>query len=85
VTRWPDATNSVLVYTDLSRMKAPKAAHSIYFDELSENSWVSLALFLIIGAHSWLNCSWLKGDHATGGNSPGKRAWKTDQAVLVGY
>jgi hypothetical protein len=57
VTHWPDETNSVLVHTDLPRMKNPKAAHSIYFDVLSENGWVGLALFLMIGAYSWLNCS----------------------------
>src|SRR3984893_19128286 len=48
VTHWPDAINSVLVHTDLPRMTRPKAAHSIYFDVLSEHGWVGLALFLMI-------------------------------------
>jgi len=59
VTHSPEATNSVLVHTNLPRMTVGVAAHSIYFDVLSEHGWVGLALFLMIGAYSWLNCSWL--------------------------
>ena len=47
----------MLVYTDLPRKK--KAAHSIYFDVVSGNGWVGLTLSLMIGANSWLSCSWL--------------------------
>src|ERR1700730_8482733 len=86
VTHWPDAINSVLVHTDLPRMTRPKAAHSIYFDVLSEHGWVGLALFLMIGAYSWLNCSWL----IRQSRDRPELAWasvlgKMGQAVLVGF
>ena len=86
VTHWPDATNSVLVHTDLPRMEVGVAAHSIYFDVLSEHGWVGLVLFLMIGAYSWLNCSWLI---RRSRNRP-ELAWanvlgKMGQAVLAGF
>ncbi len=86
VTHWPDATNSILVRTDLPRMITGKAAHSIYFDVLSEHGWVGLALFLMIGAYSWLNCSWL----IKRSRGRPELAWanalgKMGQAVLVGF
>jgi len=86
VTHWPDATNSVLVHTNLPRMTRGKAAHSIYFDVLSEHGWVGLALFLMIAAYSWLNCSWL----IRRSRDRPELAWanllgKIGQAVLVGF
>src|SRR4029077_877484 len=85
-THSPGATNSVLVHTDLPRMEAGMAAHSIYFDVLSEHGWVGLVLFLMIGAYSWLNCSWLI---RRSRNRP-ELAWanvlgKMGQAVLAGF
>jgi len=86
VTFRPDAVNAVLVHTDLPRMTGGKAAHSIYFDVLSEHGWVGLALFVLIGVYSWLNCSWLI---RRSRNRP-ELAWanvlgKMGQAVLVGF
>src|SRR6266436_4582861 len=86
VTHSPDATNSVLVHTDLPRMTSGMATHSIYFDVLSEHGWVGLALFLMIGAYSWLNCSWL----IRRSRDRPELAWanllgKMGQAVLVGF
>ena len=86
MTHWPDATNSVLVHTDLRRMTDPKAAHSIYFDVLSEHGWVGLALYVMIGLYSWLNCSWL----IRRSRDRPELAWasllgKMGQAVLVGF
>jgi probable O-glycosylation ligase (exosortase A-associated) len=86
VTHWPDATNSVLVHTSLPRLQAGKAAHSIYFDVLSEHGWVGLALFLMIGVYSWLNCSWL----IRRSRGQPELAWantlgKMGQAVLAGF
>jgi hypothetical protein len=62
------------------------AAHSIYFDVLSEHGWVGLALFLMIGAYSWLNCSWL----IRRSRVRPELAWantlgKMGQAVLAGF
>ena len=53
---------------------------------LSEHGWVGLALFLMIGAYSWLNCSWLI---RRSRNRP-ELAWanvlgKMGQAVLAGF
>ena len=86
VTHSPGATNSVLVHTDLPRMEAGMAAHSIYFDVLSEHGWVGLALYLMIGAYSWLNCSWLirrsrDRPELVWANTLGKMG----QAVLAGF
>jgi putative inorganic carbon (HCO3(-)) transporter len=86
VTHSPAATNPVLVHTDLPIMKTPKAAHSIYFQVLSEHGWVGLALFLLIGAFSWLNCSWL----IRRSRDRPELAWantlgKMGQAVLAGF
>jgi hypothetical protein len=39
VTHWPDATTSVLVHTPAEN-DAWEAAHSIYFEVLSEHGWV---------------------------------------------
>jgi probable O-glycosylation ligase (exosortase A-associated) len=59
VTFWPEATNRFLSGTDLPDLTLPRAAHSIYFDVLSEHGYVGLALFLMITLYSWFNCSWL--------------------------
>jgi probable O-glycosylation ligase (exosortase A-associated) len=86
VTHWPEATNPLLAHTDLTRLSEPKAAHSIYFDVLSEHGWVGLALYLMIGAYSWMNCSWLI--RRSRGRT--ELAWanllgKMGQPVLIGF
>jgi probable O-glycosylation ligase (exosortase A-associated) len=59
VTFWPAVANRMLEETTIPRFDKPRATHSIYFDVLSEHGWVGLALFLLIAACSWCNCSWL--------------------------
>ena len=86
VTFWPNVTNNMLRGTDLARLTKPRAAHSIYFDALSEHGWVGLFLFLLILGYSWVNCAWLT-RHSR--NRP-DLAWanmlgRMGQAVLVGY
>jgi probable O-glycosylation ligase (exosortase A-associated) len=86
VTRWPEATNRFLSGTDLPDLTTPRAAHSIYFEVLSEHGYVGLALFLMITLYSWFNCSWLirhSRDHPD-------RAWadvlgRMGHGVLVAY
>jgi putative inorganic carbon (hco3(-)) transporter len=86
VTFWPEATNGFLAGTDLPELTRPRAAHSIYFDALSEHGYVGLALFLMITLYTWFNCSWLirhSRDHPD-------RAWadllgRMGHGVLVGY
>jgi putative inorganic carbon (hco3(-)) transporter len=82
----PTVVNDMLRGTDIEKLTKPRAAHSIYFDALSEHGWVGLALFLMILGYSWYNCSWLVR------NSRGRPdlAWanllgRMGQAVLVGY
>jgi putative inorganic carbon (hco3(-)) transporter len=86
ITHWPNETNRLLTHSSLQRMRLPLAAHSIYFDVLSEHGWVGLILFLMIGGYSWLNCSWLvrRSRHRP------ELAWantlgRMGQAVLVGF
>ena len=86
VTYWPMITNNMLRGTDIPKLTIPRAAHSIYFDALSEHGWVGLALFLMIGGYSWFNCSWLIR------RSRGRPdlAWanllgRTGQPVLMGF
>jgi hypothetical protein len=72
--------------TDLPRLTKPRAAHSIYFDALSEHGWVGLALFLMILGYSWFNCAWL----IRRSRGRPELAWanllgRMGQAVLVGY
>ena len=72
--------------TNLPRLTKPRAAHSIYFDALSEHGWLGLALFLMILGCSWLNCSWL----IRRSRGRPELAWanllgRMGQAVLVGY
>jgi putative inorganic carbon (hco3(-)) transporter len=86
VTHSPNATNPLLAHTSLRRMTAPLAAHSIYFQVLSEHGWLGLALFLMINAYSWLNCSWL----IRRSRDRPELAWantlgKMGQAVLAGF
>jgi probable O-glycosylation ligase (exosortase A-associated) len=86
VTYSPNATNNMLRGTNLTRLTKPRAAHSIYFDALSEHGWVGLFLFLMILGYSWVNCVWLT-RHSR--NRP-DLAWanmlgRMGQAVLVGY
>jgi putative inorganic carbon (HCO3(-)) transporter len=86
VTFSPTITNDLLRGTDLPRLTRPRAAHSIYFDALSEHGWVGLALFLMILGCSWLNCAWL----IRRSRSRPDLAWanllgRMGQAVLVGY
>jgi putative inorganic carbon (hco3(-)) transporter len=86
VTHSPNATNPLLAHTSLPKMTAPLAAHSIYFQVLSEHGWLGLALFLMINAYSWLNCSWL----IRRSRDRPELAWantlgKMGQAVLAGF
>jgi putative inorganic carbon (HCO3(-)) transporter len=59
VTLWPNAVNPLLLGTDIPKYERGKATHSSYFEVLSEHGWVGLTFFLMIGAYSWFNCSWL--------------------------
>jgi putative inorganic carbon (HCO3(-)) transporter len=59
VTYTPMMVNPLLRGTDLAELTEPKAPHSIYFEVLSEHSWLGLALYLMIAAYSWRNCAWL--------------------------
>jgi putative inorganic carbon (HCO3(-)) transporter len=86
VTFSPAITNDMLRGTDIPRLTRPRAAHSIYFDALSEHGWVGLALFLLILGYSWFNCAWL----IRRSRSRPDLAWanllgRMGQAVLVGY
>src|SRR6266566_2784781 len=86
VTFWPTITNNMLRGTDLIRLEKPRAAHSIYFDVLSEHGWVGLFLFLVIFGYSWMNCRWL----VRYSRDRPDLAWanllgRMGQAVLVGY
>ena len=82
----PDITNAMLVGTNLRRLTAPRAAHSIWFETLSEHGFVGLALFVMIGGYSWLSCSSLV-RHARGRPD---LAWanllgRMGQGALVGF
>jgi putative inorganic carbon (hco3(-)) transporter len=86
VTYSPGIVNPMLIGTDIPRLSAARAAHSIYFDVLSEHGWVGLALFLAIGGYSWFNCSWL----VRRSRDRADLVWanllgRMGQAVLVGY
>jgi len=86
VTYWPMITNNMLRGTDLPRLVIPRAAHSIYFEALSEQGWVGLALFLMVLTYSWFNCSWL----IRHSRDRPDLAWanllgRMGQPVLVGY
>jgi hypothetical protein len=51
ITHWSNETNRLLAHSSLQRMTTGLAAHSIYFDVLSEHGWVGLILFLMIGGY----------------------------------
>jgi len=83
---WPNAVNPLLIGTTIPRMTQGRAAHSSYFEVLTEHGYIGLALFLVIGIYSWLNCSWL----ARLTRERSDLAWanllgRTGQAALVGY
>jgi probable O-glycosylation ligase (exosortase A-associated) len=59
VTYWPAITNQMLEGTLVRRLDKPRAAHSIWFEVLSEHGWVGLAFFVAIAVYSMYNCSWL--------------------------
>jgi len=86
VTRYVDVTNRMLEGTAIPRLDKARAAHSIYFDVLSEHGWVGLALFVMIAVYAWRSCGWLIR------NSRGwpDLAWadvlgRMGQAVLAGF
>jgi putative inorganic carbon (hco3(-)) transporter len=86
VTFWPQVTNAMLEGTRIPRLDKPRATHSIYFDALSEHGYVGLALFLMIAACSWRNCSWM----IRQSRDRPDLAWasllgRMGQAVLVGF
>jgi probable O-glycosylation ligase (exosortase A-associated) len=86
ITFWPKVANRMLEGTDIPQFNKPRAAHSIYFDVLSEHGWVGLALFLMIALQSWRNCSWL----IRKSRNQRDLAWanllgRMGQAVLVGF
>jgi putative inorganic carbon (hco3(-)) transporter len=86
VTYWPTITNKMLIGTDLPKLTQPRAPHSIYFDALSEHGWIGLALFLGIGAYSWLNCSWLiRNSRRRPDLGWANTLGRMGQPVLVGY
>ena len=59
MTYWPAAVNPLLRGTDLPDLNRSLTEHSVYFETLAEHGWPGLALFLMIAACSWRNCSWL--------------------------
>jgi probable O-glycosylation ligase (exosortase A-associated) len=86
VTYSTDITNAMLAATTLPRLTIPRAAHSIWFEILSEHGWVGLALFVMIGISSWRSCASLVG-HARGRPD---LAWanllgRMGQGALVGF
>jgi putative inorganic carbon (hco3(-)) transporter len=86
VTYWPAITNSMLEGTRIPRLSKPRAAHSIWFEVLSEQGWVGLALFAAIAGYSLFSCSWL----VRRTRDRPDLAWanllgRMGQAVLVGF
>jgi putative inorganic carbon (HCO3(-)) transporter len=86
VTHYADITNRMLAGTTIPRLSVGRAAHSIYFDVLSEHGWVGLALFLLIALYAWRACTSLIRNSRdrpdlTWANVLGRMG----QAVLVGY
>jgi putative inorganic carbon (hco3(-)) transporter len=83
---WPAVANPMLEGTAIPRFDRPRAAHSIYFDVLSEHGWVGLVIFLMIAIPSWRNCSWM----IRNSRDRPDLAWanllgRMGQAVLVGF
>ena len=92
VTFWPEVANRMLEGTDIPKYDRPRAAHSIYFDVLSEHGWVGLALFLMIAIQSWRNCSWLMRNSCSSGETaknaprnalPCMRSWRSPRSVAL--
>ena len=86
ITYSPEITNRMLEGTTLRRLTIPRAAHSIWFEVLSEHGWVGLALFVAIAGYSLFNCSWLI--RHTRGRSDLEWAnllGRMGQSSLVGY
>src|SRR6516164_7556183 len=86
VTHYADITNRMLAGTTLRRLSIGRAAHSIYFDVLSEHGWVGLALFLLIALYAWRACTSL----IRNSRDRPDLAWanllgRMGQAVLVGF
>lgn len=82
----PTIVNDMLRGTSIDKLTKPRAAHSIYFDALSEHGWLGLALFLAILGYSWYNCSWL----IRHSRDKPDLVWanllgRMGQAVLIGY
>ena len=68
------------------RLSVGRAAHSIYFDVLSEHGWVGLVLFLMIAVCAWRSCTSL----IRNSRDRPDLAWanvlgRMGQAVLIGY
>ena len=86
VTHYADITNRMLAGTTLRRLSIGRAAHSIYFDVLSEHGWVGLALFLMIAVCAWRSCTSL----IRNSRDRPDFAWanvlgRMGQALFVGY
>jgi len=86
VTHYTEITNPMLAGTTIPRLDKGRAAHSIYFDVLSEHGWVGLALFVMIAANAWLSCRWL----IRNSRDRPDLAWanllgRMGQAVLAGF
>src|SRR5215469_3435785 len=86
VTHYADVTNRMLEGTTIPKLDKGRAAHSIYFDVLSEHGWVGLALFLMIAVYSWFSCTWL----IRNSRDRPDLGWanllgRMGQAALVGY
>ena len=86
VTHYANVTNRMLEGTTIPRLDVGRAAHSIYFDVLSEHGWVGLALFLMISAYSWRSCaSLIRNARARPYFAWANVLGRMGQAVLVGY
>jgi probable O-glycosylation ligase (exosortase A-associated) len=86
ITHDMNITNRMLEGTTLTRLTKGRAAHSIYFDVLSEHGWVGLALFVMIAFYALLSCSWL----IRNSRDRPDLAWanmlgRMGQAVLAGF
>jgi hypothetical protein len=76
----------MLAGTTIPRLTVGRAAHSIYFDVLSEHGWVGFAIFLMIAVYAWRACTSL----IRNSRDRPDLAWanllgRMGQAVLVGY
>ena len=86
VTHYAEFTNPMLAGTTIPRLDKGRAAHSIYFDVLSEHGWIGLALFVMIAVYAWRSCSWL----IRNSRDRPDLGWanllgRMGQAVLVGF